>query len=45
MQTLKFLKLGNDLKQWINVFYQDCTSCVINNGYASPFFNIYKGVR
>ena len=45
MQALNFFKLGNDLKQWISVFYQDCTSCVINNGYASPFFNICRGVR
>ena len=45
MQALNFFKFGNDLKQWISVFYQDCTSCVINNGYASPFFNICRGVR
>ena len=25
-------------------FYKDCTSCVINSGYAAPFFNI-RGVR
>ena len=45
MQEPIFFKFGNDLKQWISVFYQDCTSRVINNGYASPFFNICRGVR
>ena len=25
-------------------FYKNCTSCVINSGYAAPFFNI-RGVR
>ena len=45
MQALNFFKFGNDLKQWISVFYQDCTGCVINNCYASPFFNICRGVR
>jgi len=34
-----------DFKRWVKVFYTDISSCVPNNGYASPFFNLNRGVR
>ena len=27
------------------MFYTDISSCVTNNGFASPFFNLKRGVR
>ena len=34
-----------DFKRWVKVFYKDISSCVTNNGFASPFFNLKRGVR
>ena len=30
---------------WIKIFYKDASSCVINNGHASTFFPLQRGVR
>ena len=32
-------------RKWIQTFYTNITSCVMNNGHASDFFKLYKGVR
>jgi len=32
-------------QNWIHTFYSNITSCVINNGFASDFFLLQKGVR
>ena len=34
-----------DFKNWVQTFYCNTTSCVTNNGYASDFFNLERGVR
>ena len=44
-RALKYFKFGNNMIHWIDVFYKDISSCVINNGHASPFFDISRGVR
>ena len=36
---------GPQIQQWVKTFYSDATSCVINNGYASKFFKLQRGVR
>ena len=38
-------KLNFDFKNWIQTFYSNTTSCVTNNGYASDFFKLERGVR
>ena len=35
---------GTSLIQWVKTFYNNIQSCVINNGYATPFFEL-RGVR
>ena len=30
---------------WMNLFYGNVESCVLNNGWASNFFKIQRGVR
>jgi len=35
----------DDLKRWVKVCYNDISSCVIIDGFASPFFNLNRGVR
>ena len=34
-----------DFKRWLKVFYTDISSCVTNNGFGSPFFNLNREVR
>ena len=36
---------GPMFRKWIQTFYSNITSCVINNGHASDFFQLYRGVR
>ena len=43
----KFLKhygFGNNFKK-IAILYNDSESCVINNGYLSPYFKLSRGIR
>ena len=44
-RVLTFLNFGPSLITWIKVFYKNIKSCVIINGQASSFFNIYRGCR
>ena len=43
--TLKKFGFGPDIQNWIKVFYNDVSSCVMNNGHASEFFRLERGVR
>ena len=43
--TLTFLNFGDSIKRWINVFYNDIKSCVIQNGFLSDPFNVRRGCR
>ena len=44
-KTLKQFNFGDDLIKWVKVFYNNISSCVMNNGHASEFLNIFCGVR
>ena len=44
-KTLESFNFGPEIQQWIKTFYTNCSSCVMNNGYASEFFKIERGVR
>ena len=44
-KTLEMFNFGPQIQQWVKTFYSDATSCVINNGYASEFFKLQRGVR
>ena len=44
-KALDKLNFGPDLKNWVQTFYCNITSCVTNNGYACDFFNLERGVR
>ena len=44
-KALDKLNFGPDFKNWVRTFYCNITSCVTNNGYASDFFNLERGVR
>ena len=44
-KTLEHFGFGKGIISWINLFYRCPESCVLNNGWASNFFDIQRGVR
>lgn len=44
-KCLKHFNFGDDLINWVKLFYNDVQSCVSNNGHLSDFFKIRRGVR
>ena len=36
---------GPDFVRWVDIFYKDFQSCVINNGLCSQYFNIEHGIK
>jgi len=45
LKALETFGFGSPLIQWIRTFYQNIQSCVVNNGHATPFFELERGVR
>ena len=45
LSALKLFNFGPDIQRWIEVIYHNVSSCVLNNGHASPFFQLHRGVR
>ena len=43
--ALRVFNSGPNFLNWVEVLYRDASSCVINNGYTSPFFRLQRGVR
>ena len=43
--TLKYFGFGTGIIKWMNLFYGRPESCILNNGWASDFFGIRRGVR
>ena len=37
LEALQLFNFGHDIQNWIKIFYNNVTSCVLNNGYASHF--------
>lgn len=44
-QTLDFFNFGASIKNWIQTFYKDIKSCVIQNGIATDYFFPQRGCR
>ena len=45
---LKYLDafgFGPTLIRWVETFYNDITSCILNNGICTPYFELQRGVR
>ena len=45
LSTLGLFNFGPDIQRWIEVIYHNVSSCVLNNGHASPFLQLHRGVR
>ena len=44
-KCLEVFKFGPQFRQWVKVFYNDISSCELNNGDASEHFTLSRGVR
>ena len=44
-KTLQHFGFGPSLLNWIELFYCNIESCILNNGWASNFFKLSRGVR
>ena len=44
-KCLEAFNFGPQLRQWITVLYNNISSCVLNNGFATKHFNPSRGVR
>ena len=44
-KCLEAFNFGDEFIRWVRTFYQNIQSCVINNGTASDYFNLERGVR
>ena len=44
-KAIETLNFGLDFKRWIQVLYNNISSCTVNNGFSSPFFNLHRGVK
>ena len=45
LKTPDTFQFGRDFKSWVKILYTNITSCTINNGYASYWFELHRGVR
>lgn len=43
--SLKKFNLGDSIIKWVSTFYNNISSCVINNGLTSGYFKVGRGVR
>lgn len=44
-RCLQLFNIGPDLMRWVNTFYMNVQSCVINNSLCPHYFNVERGVR
>ena len=44
-KTLSAFNFGQSFIKWINTFYNNIKSCVMNNGFSSTHFDMLRGVR
>jgi hypothetical protein len=40
---LKYFNFGENIRKWVNIFYKNIKSCVINNGHCSERFSLGRG--
>lgn len=44
-RILNIFGFEDSFKSWVKILYTDFSSCIINDGFTSNFFNISRGVR
>jgi len=44
-KCLELFNFGPEFIRWVNIFFKNIQSCVINNGLCCDYFNTERGVR
>ena len=44
-KVLNTFNFGTSFQKWIKMFYYDISSCVMNNGLTTGYFNVNRGLR
>ena len=44
-KSLDAFGFGNSFTQWVHTFYNNISSCVLNNGFSTAPFSVERGVR
>ena len=44
-KTIQYFGFSPSLLNWLKVFYCNSQSCILNNGWASNFFVLNRGVK
>ena len=45
VKVLNVFSFKEDFRRWVRILYTDISSCVINDGFTSPFFTLNREVR
>lgn len=45
ISALEAFNFGKSLIKWVKTFYNNITSCVMNNGFSTKYFDLRRGVR
>ena len=43
--TLDAFNFGSSIRKWVNTFYNNTYSCVMNGGFSTGYFPLQRGVR
>ena len=44
-RVLSFFNFRDSIKHWVSLFYNDITSAIIQSGFLSEFFHMFRGCR
>jgi mannosylglycoprotein endo-beta-mannosidase len=44
-KALTVFNFGHTISRWVNIFYTNMQSCVMNNGFSTGYFEVGRGVR
>ena len=44
-KALESFGFGHTFRSWVKVLYTDISSCIMNGGYSTGYFNLKRGVR
>ena len=44
-KVLEKFNFGQSFIIWLRIFYTNISSCIMNNGIATPLFSVGRGVR
>ncbi len=44
-KVLRKFGFGHNFRTWVSTVYKDITSCILNNGFTTSYFDLTRGIR